>query len=263
MLENAVSHLPAHPGMDLYECDPDGDIIIQLPSGCPPFAIWDDDAERIAVVEPAVDMDHEPEPEPALADPDNEPTSGDDELTPDDADDDEHSGVGIRSSSRHLILASAYFKRMLKGAWMESNALQSEGYLRIQETDWDTSALKILMDIIHGRTRRVPKALSLEMLAKIAVIVDYYECHEVVEVFSTVGIEQLKETVPVTYSRDTVLWICISCVFHESDQLRLSAITAAKHSRGPIQTMGLPIPDTVICEFSNRSSLKRDSLKHR
>jgi BTB/POZ domain len=177
------------PGMDLYECDPDGDIIIQLPSGCPPFAIWDDGAEHTAVVEPAADEGHEPEPE----------------LAPANADDDENSGVGIRASSRHLILASAYFRRMLKGAWIESNTLQSEGYLRIEETDLDSSALRILMDIIHGRTRRVPKALSLEMLAKIAIIVDYYECHEVVEVFSRMWIKELKETVPGTYSRDTML----------------------------------------------------------
>jgi hypothetical protein len=45
-----------------------------------------------------------------------------------------------------------------------------------QTCTWDAEAVQILMDIIHGRTRSVLKAPSLEMLAKIAVLVGYYEC---------------------------------------------------------------------------------------
>jgi len=92
------------------------------------------------------------------------------------------------------------------------------------------------------------------MLAKIAVLVDYYECLEVVEIFSRIWIDELKQTVPGTYSRDTMLWICISWVFRQSDQFHLATIAAAKHCRGPVQTMGLPIPDAVIREFCDRSS---------
>jgi hypothetical protein len=73
------------------------------------------------------------------------------------------------------------------------------------------------MDIIHGRTRKVPEALSLEMLTKIAVLVDFYECLEVVEMWSKIWIEKLKSTVPGNYSMELMLWVCISWVFQQAE----------------------------------------------
>lgn len=81
-----------------------------------------------------------------------------------------------------------------------------QGCLRIKEKDWDAGALQILMDVIHGRTREVPKVISLETLAKIAILVDYYECLEVVvEMFSSKWMESLKSTIPEIFSRDVML----------------------------------------------------------
>lgn len=37
----------------------------------------------------------------------------------------------------------------------------------------------ILMNIIQGRNRSVPEIINLEMLARLAILVDYYDCHEV------------------------------------------------------------------------------------
>jgi hypothetical protein len=160
--------------------------------------------------------------------------------------DDEPPGMEIRVSSCHLILASSHFRRMLKGDWKEANSLQLNGCLRIEETDWDGDALRIVMDIIHGQFRRVPKAISLEVLAKIAVLVDYYECLEVVEVFSSNWIKSLKHTIPATYSRNTILWMWISWVFHQPDLFRSTTIITTKNCRGAVQTIGLPIPDQII-----------------
>jgi len=36
----------------------------------------------------------------------------------------------------------------------------------------------IVMSVLYSHYRLVPKKVSLEMLAKIAVIVDYYKIHE-------------------------------------------------------------------------------------
>jgi hypothetical protein len=165
--------------MEIYQCDPDGDIIIQLPSSCPPFAIWDNSAEYPAVKLTPRHIDSKPtapdfsrwssawadaddaaEPQPVPApvhdeltpiDADNEPipldglVPGEDVLelsdecaTSDDylsAEHDIPSSIGIRVSSRHLILALTYFKRTLKGDWMESHTLQSERYLVTKAPD--------------------------------------------------------------------------------------------------------------------------------
>jgi hypothetical protein len=103
-----------------------------------------------------------------------------------------------------------------------------------------------LMDIFYGRTRKVPKPISLEMLAKIVVLVDYYECVEVVEIYSTIWIEDLKQSTPAIYSRDSMLWMCMSCVFRAPVLFQAAASAALKYSQGPIQTVGLLISEKVI-----------------
>ncbi|KAH8751607.1 hypothetical protein F5883DRAFT_434009, partial [Diaporthe sp. PMI_573] len=76
-------------------------------------------------------------------------------------------------ASKHLKSASPVFKAMLDGNWKESN-LTSDLYYTLYASDWDTEALQIIMDVMHSRSRRVPRSITLELLAKIAVLVDYY-----------------------------------------------------------------------------------------
>ena len=154
--------------------------------------------------------------------------------------------VKLRASSRHLSLASPYFNRMLKGQWKEAETLRADGLISVVVKDVDTDALIILMNIIHGRTRSVPKEVNLETLAKIAVIVDIYECAEAVEVFTDMWIAHLRDTLPSLYSRETMLWICISWVFRHSDTFQSATSAAIKHSNSPIQHLGLPIPSSVV-----------------
>jgi hypothetical protein len=140
---------------------------------------------------------------------------------------------------------------MLKGDWKESKTLQTYGWLRLETSDWDIGAVKILMDVIHGRTRKVPRIIDLELLAKIAVLVDYYELSlEVIEIFSTMWIENLRSTMPEICSRDLMLWVCISWVFKQPDIFQEATKVAVMYSTGPVQTMKLPIPERIVRKSS-------------
>lgn len=89
-------------------------------------------------------------------------------------------------SSRHLILASPCFQTMLQGSWKES--LPTESLLRtVDASDWHIEALKIMLDIIHGHSHKIPRYISLALLAHIAVVVDYYKCHDAVKFFLIYG----------------------------------------------------------------------------
>ncbi|KAM0287590.1 hypothetical protein ACHAO9_007620 [Fusarium lateritium] len=92
--------------------------------------------------------------------------------------------VEFRVSSRHLSLASPVFRAMLESKFKESR-LNEQGLYEIQATEWDAEALVILLDIIHGHHRDVPKQISVETLSHIAIIVDYYGCHEIMELVFT------------------------------------------------------------------------------
>jgi len=156
------------------------------------------------------------------------------------------SGVKIRVSSRHLILASRYFSNMFESEWKEGKTLRAAKFIKMEVEDVDPDALVIVMNIIHGKTRSVPKTVDLEMLAKIAVIVDLYECAEAAEVFTDMWLPRLSSALPSEYSRDTVLRLCVSWVFRRSDEFRFATSAALKHSRGPIQDMGLPILQSIV-----------------
>lgn len=152
-------------------------------------------------------------------------------------------------SSRHLALASRYFSAKLSGPWIEASVKHIDGCYHMDATDWDSEALLILMHVIHGKTRSVPRHIDLEMLAKLAVLVDYYDCHEAIEIYCPLWVGSLKDKLPDDYGRDMVLWLLISHVFQQDDIFRQMTQVAALKSDGPVRTMELPIPSIVVGKY--------------
>ncbi|KAH7122733.1 hypothetical protein B0J11DRAFT_532172 [Dendryphion nanum] len=193
---------------------------------------------------------HDPEPTPSVdggvensivgpAEPASEPTK---------LEDDE---IHYLVSSRHLMLASPWFRRTLtREEFIEASKDPSDGLYHIPASDWDEEALLILLNVFHVRTRQVPTTVSLEMLAKIAVLVDYYELEnaEVMERDIRVWIADVRRSVefPSSYCRDLMLWICISRVFQMSVEFEKATAMAIKGSEGCIQTLDLPIHQKII-----------------
>jgi len=151
--------------------------------------------------------------------------------------------VNLRVSSKHLILASRYFKTALNGPWTQAS---SPGCSRsIYANDWDPEAFLILMSIIHGRNQQVPRVIGLELLAKIAVLVDYYDCHEAVEVFAEIWLRELRSQLPAQVGRELVLWLCVSWVFGYAEVFTFVTTTALQQSQEPLPTLGLPITEII------------------
>jgi hypothetical protein len=169
-------------------------------------------------------------------------------------------GIQYRVSSRHLTLASPWFKRaMTKEGWSESSRNEEDGLFHITADDWDAEAFLIMLNIFHVRNKKVPRTISLEQLAKIAVLVDYYECGEVLEVFTDMWIQFLKvrASVPSTYCRDLVLWIWVSWVFDVSDYFMRATAVAIKQSEKTLSTLDLPIPAKVFGTLIATSRISR------
>jgi hypothetical protein len=76
------------------------------------------------------------------------------------------------------MLASPVFKSMLTGSLNESVSFSKlqKGSIEITAESWDIDAFLILLRIVHCQFNHVPRKLSLEILAKVAVIADHYEC---------------------------------------------------------------------------------------
>jgi hypothetical protein len=193
--------------------------------------------------------DEEPAPEapapeaPAPEEPDSEePASPSDECNHDEE-------IHYHVSAKHLRLASTRFESALSaGNWKEGIPDETDGLYHISAEDWDESAFLILLNALHLRTRQVPRTLSLEMLAKIAVLVDYYGCAEAVELWTEKWIEHLRDSSPIpsTYCRDLILWMCVAWVFRLPNEFAEATAIAMKRSRQEeLSTLRLPLSGFV------------------
>jgi hypothetical protein len=154
-------------------------------------------------------------------------------------------GIRFLVCSGNLISASPWFSRLLKrDGWMESHRNPEDNMLHISAEDWDEEAFVIMMNIFHLRNRQVPRTVTLDMLAKIAVVADYYECTESIELFVEIWLANLKtkSPIPTTYCRELILWIWVSWAFKWAEIFKQSTDVAIKQCDEPFQNLGLPIP---------------------
>lgn len=251
-----------------HDLDVEGDVLLVLHNPNEPFAIWDAEEDwelprpkfpgidnpqtrKYRSHDPALSANHRRESaletaeapetigrgEPQQKKPKTIPVAGG------------SSEIRFRLSSKHLILASPYFRAMLTGPW-EENSSRSDTMYTANASDWDEEALTILMDIIHGHSEKIPRSISLDLLAKIAVLVDYYKCHKVVKFYSDTwfegGLVPNGFRLPQKYCRDFVLRLFVSCVFAQHQTFRTLAGVAVQQTQGPLRTLGLPFPAGLI-----------------
>ncbi|KAF5001645.1 hypothetical protein FGRMN_951 [Fusarium graminum] len=140
--------------------------------------------------------------------------------------------VRFRVSSRHLTLVSPVFKKMIEGPWKESSPREaksdptlpdttgtlntstiltaSDSSVReITTTGWDAHALSVVLNIIHGRQKDVPREIDLEFFASVAAIVNYYDCAEAVQLAAELWFQALYEA-PDRYGYAPIMWLFIS-----------------------------------------------------
>lgn len=154
--------------------------------------------------------------------------------------------VRMLVSSKHLILSSSVFEAMLQDRFKEGQTLRSTGFLELPLPDDDPDAISILLDVIHGHTRKVPRKVDFELLIHISILVDKYQLHEVVEVFSDGWIQALDQEVPAGLTVDLIPWLSIFWVFGQSDKFKLMTRIMERECDGTTETEGLPIPPAVL-----------------
>lgn len=84
--------------------------------------------------------------------------------------------IRIQASAKHMTFASSFFKKALLGGWKESESYLQNGSVEVIAEDWDCDALLIVLRAIHCQFLEIPNEVTLEMLAKIAVVANYYDC---------------------------------------------------------------------------------------
>lgn len=164
--------------------------------------------------------------------------------------------IQFRVCAGNLMSASPWFNRVLtKNGWMESNWDPEVRWFRIAAEDWDEEALVILMNVFHLRNHRVPRAITLEMLAKIAVLADYYECSDSIQLFVDIWLADLQQRapIPMTYCRDLILWLWISWALRLSETFEQVTSVIVRQSTEPVRNLALPIPSWITSLYYFRA----------
>lgn len=155
----------------------------------------------------------------------------------------QHIELRYRVSSAHLALASPVFKAMVdrSSATIDLSSRSKSGFSQYAE------ALLILLDVIHGHHKSVPKAMSLELLIELWRLIDSHQCHEAVEMYvdhwvaSVIDKDKIKESsLKTNMSRLYISW-----VFGKGEYFDLLACNILKSTAGSIQT-DLPFQARIL-----------------
>lgn len=149
--------------------------------------------------------------------------------------------VSFLVSSAHLKLSSKYFNTLLSDRWSGARDPTAGGLITIAVDDCKPHTLLLILNIIHGHTRKIPRQVSLDQLTEFTAAVDFFQCVEVVELVAQMWIETLKPQVPAQWSAMIPTWIMISSVFNNREILSRVSKIAMEEGTGPLQTNGLPI----------------------
>lgn len=101
-----------------------------------------------------------------------------------------------RASSHCLLLASPYFRRLLKGIQENEDSTNHAGlgFCSEMSEKWDPAALLTILQIIHVQFDKVPAMLPNEdFLGKVCVIVDHLQCFVTLKPFTETWLSKSEE----------------------------------------------------------------------
>ncbi|KAJ4009907.1 hypothetical protein NW752_009081 [Fusarium irregulare] len=121
--------------------------------------------------------------------------------------------------------------------------------------DFPLEPLTIVLKIIHGKTRDIPETVTLNLLADIASIVDYLECHDALTFFGRNWLSRYS-TINLLCFMDKTLaqLIHVSFVFENASLFENVTRIAIKSSSPVVPTYNLPMQADVLSAIGSKSS---------
>lgn len=151
-------------------------------------------------------------------------------------------------SSRHMMLASHYFEKMLSGNSDEATTLRTKGQVSIPLSG-DLDAMIILLNIVHGVSRKVPRQVSLEVLSKLAVLVSVFGMLDAVQFFSDTWIDNFqRKGFPESYNDDVLPLLFIFWVFDRPSEFKTMTRLVQRECDEKVgeDLQEVPIPHSII-----------------
>ena len=155
-------------------------------------------------------------------------------------------------SSRHLMLASEHFRTTLGGDSKEAKVLKSRGHVKIRLAI-ELETMVILLNIIHGASRKVPRQVTLNVLRQLAVLVSGFGMLETVEFFSDTWIDNLmRDELPKGYDKRVLSLMFVFWVFNRPTEFKDMTRLAQRESTEKLieDVKDIPIARNIVGKFS-------------
>ncbi|KAF7884297.1 uncharacterized protein EAF02_004633 [Botrytis sinoallii] len=176
----------------------------------------------------------------------------------------------ILCSSKHLGLASAVFKAMLRpNVYNEGTTLSHVGKVEIPLPEDDAEIMTTLVLLIHGRHQHpnLHPMVNIDCLGQAAILVDKYQMHEATNFITSEWARSYFRETPILAHRlpDLPFILCITWVFNMEDHFKQATRQIQYKTVGSIIDsvasfpVDLPIPHSVIqkLETSRRANIAR------
>ncbi|KAL2392775.1 hypothetical protein ABEF93_000347 [Exophiala dermatitidis] len=230
--------------------DPSGDVVLLLPKKAPGSTT--DTAE--AKVQPPDSTEfvgeedagiHSPTEEGGVGSPsgteprDDREASSErsfDDLEPDDF-------IEVTVSSKHLALHSRVFRAMFNGNFREKVQPGSQQPIKVPLPEDNPEAMMLILAIVHGFTRKVPRKVSRDMLLQIALLIDKYEIDETLELFTHMWFKNLKRKSDMEKASSLSDWIYISFVTRQ--EVTFNQLTTRAVNISPVPRGKVALPDFI------------------
>ncbi|KAF5573747.1 uncharacterized protein FSUBG_14099 [Fusarium subglutinans] len=146
-------------------------------------------------------------------------------------------------SQKHLTLASRRASKLFSSAFKEASK-QDDGLYHWDFGDvFDVHAFEVILKIIHGKPRGVPKIAQLDLLSQMASIVDDLECYDALSFCTDIWLWAYGGTYKLPERMDKTLaqLILVSFVFANKDIFQRCIQRAARYTCEGMPTFDLPI----------------------
>jgi hypothetical protein len=155
-------------------------------------------------------------------------------------------------SSRHLMLASQHFQAILSGNTTEASVLRNKGHVTLAMLA-DFDSMVILLNIIHGASRKVPRKLTLEELSKIATLVSQLRMEDTVQFFSDTWIDGFQRGLPKAYNEKVLRLLFVFWVFDREEEFKNMTRLAQRDcdEKFDEDVKDIPIPHNIIGRCSH------------
>ncbi|KAG8664742.1 uncharacterized protein FPOAC1_013522 [Fusarium poae] len=146
-------------------------------------------------------------------------------------------------SKKHLTLASRRASKLFSSAFKEASK-QDDGLYHWNFGEvFDAQAFELVLKIIHGKTRGLPQNAELDLLSRIASIVDDLECHDALSFFTETWLSSYGwlYTLPQRMDKTLAQLILVSFVFANENLFQKCTQRAARYTSEGMPTFDLPI----------------------